>query len=396
MQRREKALAGIVGLLVLVLLVMWGAYKVRGMFLARRAEIGRLTETEKKIELMSVRQSELSQAQERLAERGLPANPGTAQQLYRQWLTQLVHQPEIDFDNAVIDAPDRVSSGSGVGVTKLKFHVNGQGTVTQIIKFLYGFYRADHLHKIVSLSAKPQKNSAKLEVRVTIEALSLPNSNNKDQLSTNISPRLTYATAEEYLSRIGRRNFFSYNRKPQITAPRPLVAVPGRPFSYSLRAADPDGGKLKFKLDKSEAEGLKLDANGGVTWSVGQNVKPGSSFKVTVTVEDDGDPPLSDQHTFTISVPLPQKAKSPATFQHVRFAFVEALIEDADGPVAWVTVRTLDKHLKLHVGQEEMIGGVKIKVLAIDVDSKTMEVEFPDYTRKVRLGESLTNGREGV
>jgi hypothetical protein len=50
----------------------------------------------------------------------------------------------------------------------------------------------------------------------------------------------------------------------------------------------------------------------------------------------------------------------------------------------------------LHVGDEVEIAGVKVKVLTIDLEKKTMEAEVNGYRRIVRLRESLAEGREGV
>jgi hypothetical protein len=225
---------------------------------------------------------------------------------------------------------------------------------------------------------------------ITIEALSLPSSKNKDKLSEAISPRLNHQSPEAYLSRIYRRNFFGYNKKPELNVSRPLSAVPGKEFRYTLRGNDPERGKLTYTLISSKANGLRLSPDGQITWDKAEL----GSYPLVVRVEDDGDPPLSDQRTITLNVQKPKER--PPAFNHLQFAILEGLLLVGDTPEAWVTVRTTDKHHKLHVGDEVEIAGVKVKVLTIDLEKKTMEAEVNGYRRIVRLRESLAEGREGV
>ena len=55
----------------------------------------------------------------------------------------------------------------------LSFSVRRRGTLKQLTKFLFDFYRADHLHQIQSLSLTPVPRLEELEIAISIEALSL-------------------------------------------------------------------------------------------------------------------------------------------------------------------------------------------------------------------------------
>jgi hypothetical protein len=55
-------------------------------------------------------------------------------------------------------------------------------------------------------------------------------------------------------------------------------------YSYQVRAADPDGDPLTFKLSKAP-EGMVINENGLITWSVGAEVE--GNFPVEVRVSDD-------------------------------------------------------------------------------------------------------------
>jgi len=102
------------------------------------------------------------------------------------------------------------------------FTVRGQGNMEELVRFLFAFYRAGHMHQIRHLSIKPVENGRGLDLVITIEALSLPGATS-NKLSTEVGTRLALTAPEEYRSVIVGRNLFS------PYAPKGSTAVVGTP-----------------------------------------------------------------------------------------------------------------------------------------------------------------------
>jgi hypothetical protein len=185
------------------------------------------------------------------------------------------------------------------------------------------------------------------------------------------------------------RHFFRLNRAPQLGIPGSVTASTDRPLSIPLKGSDLDGDKFTYQL-VSGPEWLRLE--GGVLSSKGN--PPQGSHTVSLKITDDGLPPKSETKQLTIRAqppPTPPPPRKERPFDHTKYAFVEGLLERGGQPEAWLTVRTLGTYHTLHVGDEIDVKGVKVKVLAIDVDSRSIEVQFGDGNpRTVPLGKSLS------
>ncbi len=101
--------------------------------------------------------------------------------------------------------------------TLFSFSIKGDATLEQFTRFLYDFYSAGHLHKISKLTITPIENSRLLQLLITVEALSLPGSTQKDKLAAASSKRLKLASWDDYKKVIVGRNLFA-PYTPQSTA----------------------------------------------------------------------------------------------------------------------------------------------------------------------------------
>lgn len=133
----------------------------------------------------------------------LPPDTEIARSLYRTWLLDLVEGS--GFQSAHVDSGP-ANSRKGI-YDSLSFSVRGKGSLNQVVKFLYDFYRAGHLHKIQSLNLNPVGKGGGLDVVMAIEALVLPGTTNKKQLTTESSNRLAFASLSDYAI-ISQRNLF--------------------------------------------------------------------------------------------------------------------------------------------------------------------------------------------
>jgi hypothetical protein len=204
MNQREKMLAGAIGAIAVLYGGNW-LYQANYAepLQARSADLDRLREDISKRELDMARFRKANQQLKRWQAQSLPSDPEIARSLYQAWLVGLVGRsgfitPNVDSSEPVT-RKDLYSS--------LRFTARGRGTPEQLTRFLYEFYRADHLHKIESLNLTPVPRSDELDIALSIEALSLPEGERKDQLTPRVSDRLASDELAEYRV-IVERNLF--------------------------------------------------------------------------------------------------------------------------------------------------------------------------------------------
>ncbi|GEM_PF-1308023 len=88
------------------------------------------------------------------------------------------------------------------------------------------------------------------------------------------------------------------NASPTINPINNKSVVRGQQLSFAVTASDPDGDGLTFALVNYPA-GAVISAGGSFTWT--PNVNPGT-YNITVKVTDNGNPPLTDQESFSVTV----------------------------------------------------------------------------------------------
>ena len=133
----------------------------------------------------------------------LPSDTEVARSLYQAWLVGLVGSA--GFISPNVDSSEPITR-KGL-YSALDFSVRGRATLEQLTRFLYDFYRADHLHHIESLNLTPVPRSDELDITLSIEALSLPDATRKDRLSTRASDRLASNRLADYRPVIERNLF---------------------------------------------------------------------------------------------------------------------------------------------------------------------------------------------
>lgn len=161
-----------------------------------------------------------AKAVDRFKSQSLPSNPEVARSLYQGWLLELVGQ--VGFTNPKVDSSEPLNR-KGM-FHQLSFSLRGRGTIAQLARFLFVFYRADHLHQIRSLSATPLQGTDELDLSVNIEALALAQADRKDRLANRISDRLASDKFEDYQV-ILQRNLFGANASSDATQYTFLTAV---------------------------------------------------------------------------------------------------------------------------------------------------------------------------
>lgn len=169
----------------------------------RQARIASLREDIGKRELDLARFRKANQKLKGWQAQSLPSDTEVARSLYQAWLVELVGKA--GFLSPNVDSTEPVTR-KGL-YSSLSFSVRGRGTLEQLTGFLYDFYHADHLHHIQNLNLTPVPRSDELDIALSIEALSLPDAQRKDQLTTRTSQRLASDGRADYAP-IHKRNVF--------------------------------------------------------------------------------------------------------------------------------------------------------------------------------------------
>jgi Tfp pilus assembly protein PilO len=206
----------------------------------RHQETDRLREDIEKRKLDLARFRKASRDLKHWQTQSLPSDTEVARSLYQAWLVALVSSA--GFSNPNVDSSEPVTRRGMYD--SLSFSVRSRGTLKQLTKFLFDFYRADHLHQIQSLSLTPVPRLEELEIVLSIEALSLPQADRKKQLSARVSDRLASDGLAEYRV-IAERNLFGIGGNAADEADfaylTAVIEVNGEPEAwFTLRAS----GKL--------------------------------------------------------------------------------------------------------------------------------------------------------
>ncbi|NUQ61563.1 MAG: hypothetical protein HUU20_03690 [Pirellulales bacterium] len=210
LKKRERNLAIVTAVLVVLFLgkmflSTWG--RSGGPREAQRNELTREIERKK-------RQIERGrQAAARLAQwqrQSLPKDREAARSVYQNWL--LASANSVGFDGTKVETT--IGRQRGETYYALRFNLQAQATLEEVTQFLYRFYSAGYLHQILNLDLLPSDNGRKLDVQLSVEALSLPQSDRTDKLPEKPSKPLLTVSASDYAKAVAGRNIFAPFRKP--------------------------------------------------------------------------------------------------------------------------------------------------------------------------------------
>jgi hypothetical protein len=191
----------------------------------------------------------------RWEKQSLPSDLESARWLYQAWLVELVE--DVGLGSPSVNSGQPISRG-GLFHT-IGFSVRGRGTLEQLTRFLFAFYRTDLLHQVRLLIITPLANTEQLDLTLSIEAAVLPRAGPEgtdgataEQRQETIFEdfrRRTYRESERLASLtlvdydpITTRNLFGLGGKPDPTDHAYLTAinsVDGEPEAwFTLRATD--------------------------------------------------------------------------------------------------------------------------------------------------------------
>jgi hypothetical protein len=148
--------------------------------------------------------------------RSLPYDVESARTLYLNWLREKVSQAGFRETKVNFDSKQLLQKS----YEELKYSVRAQADLRQLIRFLYEFYKAGHLHKVTHLQITPMQKSNDLDLIINISALSLISAERRDKLTSEAGNRLKLKSSDDYAKIIAERNVFAvYKPKPPDRPP---------------------------------------------------------------------------------------------------------------------------------------------------------------------------------
>ncbi len=280
LQRREKILAGLalglVGLAGMWFLFFAGDSRSFDQLIAERTKLA--SDIENKQKLLQA----ASQDAKRLAQwqrRALPSDPVLARSLYQNWIRSLAARSNLRGTTlASNDVGTRRDQ-----FTRISFKLRGRANLGDLVDFLYEFYSVGYLHQIRSMNIKPMPSSRELDVSMTIEALSLPLADSKNQLPKEAGQVLRLAKRSDYREPIESRNLFAAYTRPIPPAPtvRREQSIDPGDYAFVTGFTEVDGTAKVWIKDRTGDKLLILGS--GESFTVGR-----MSGKVE-TIQPDGE-----------------------------------------------------------------------------------------------------------
>ncbi|MGL4595570.1 MAG: hypothetical protein ACRCUY_12670 [Thermoguttaceae bacterium] len=266
-EKREKFLLGVAAILFVVIVLPMLYYLFGGdataLQMKKKGQLAEIEKLERNLEQQKTIQKRLAD----LAARSLPGEDSLSKSLYQNWLMDLAESAGIrerKIDPGTISSV-KAPGGKGNQYTKYTFTFSGKGTLAQLTEFLQRFHKSHYLHLIRRVSPTPTRNSGELDVAMTIEALSLPQS----KTSKSLPPlpenwTLSSDQEKEQLDRIISRNFFAAYSPPRPELPQTTAVEPPAenfdhaPFCYVYTVVDVEGKQQVWIDVRTEGKRYKL------------------------------------------------------------------------------------------------------------------------------------------
>jgi len=394
LKKREKALAAVTAVLILavagrfVFSAWWGPIK------RLRADVANL---QKKVDDKQNRVARGRSAQAHLSalrSRSLPSDPDLARSLYQNWLFRLA--TEAGFDGTKLDVTGEGRHRGRAGAYRtLSFTLQADAKLDELTEFLYKFYSADILHRIRTLTIERTEGSDNLPVRLTVEALCLPNADatiavtkgtfaTQTSFTPDLKAELVYTgskgklahQAEFRLTGIKETAQFSFKGTESLRDVRDKINAQKDKTGV---VATVDGDKLYLRTEEISSEALS-------TWVPESGLDEYRKAIADRNLFAKYKPPSSVPQAEGPSLPEPPK------FDPCKHAYLTAIVQGIDKQrEAWLIARTTGEKLELCEGDTFELGDVRAKV--IHINRRDAEIEFDGKRWLMFMGDNLREAK---
>jgi hypothetical protein len=394
MTPREKVLASAVGGLAAIIGIAYAANSLMKAFDTRRQAIVKqketLSDTQFRIEQGAKAAAELAD----FRSRSLPSEVDMAIDQYQAWLLELVKknefkQPGVDHSgNLTVRTTDQ-----SVFYEQHQFNVSGRGSPVQVTQFLHGLQGKNYLHRCRNFTLRQTEKPGELSLSMTIDALALASAEANQSPPSVAHPR-GQRDLPTILQLVSNRNMFApQNHPPKYSGGKSVSGTSGKPIEHRFVFEDTDPGqKVSISLADGAPEGASVDAGtGALSWTPGK----AGDYELKVIGTDDGLPARTVEQFVSVTVSDPPKEEpkaAPVEFDEAKQAILTALIRSNDQWVAWISIRTKGKVLKVTAGDKVEVGPWKGQV--VDVTQRLLEIEVDGKRWTLTPGQSLADGKK--
>jgi hypothetical protein len=227
MTRREKVLAGTVGLMAVLWFGSSALTRYRDTVDDNRAKL-----RDAELKLSQARTAKLRAQRavtklKRWQKQSLPTNPDIANSLYQDWLQKQLTEAGLKVTDIKSSLGLRAPNDR---FQEFNFKVEASGQMAQFVDFLSRFYRTGHLQRISRASLAPTKDGTDLTISLTVDALSMRDAPHSDSLP-NVVDNAELPDVKDQQQAIIKRDLFSPYKDPRATA------VASRPASNEAEQA---------------------------------------------------------------------------------------------------------------------------------------------------------------
>lgn len=395
MNEREKKLL----LAIIALLIPLGGYFAYSRFDSAQSKyqnsIYDLSKKTNKKKQLIKRGARAARKIKTLQAQSLPGQTKRAESLYRNWLlTQLREQKMeqisvIPSSRRALRYNSRKNSNKRRAYEQISYSIKARGDLKQFTQFLHKFYSLDCLHRIPSIIAKPLKDSKKLDLVMTIEALVLPGTERHKTLDYLAASQIEELSA--YSDVIINRNLFAPpNQPPKIDSLGKKEIGSDEELSLTVKATDPDEfDKVTYSIRKDPAQQgdiPKIDPQSGELTFPPQEI---GDYKFTVLATDDGLPAKTVEETLEISV-VKQSPKEKPDFDDAKLTTFTGRTKSGNRWMMWLRFLTTNETVKLYEGDTFELG--KLKGVIHRISTKDVELTAANRRMLVKLGQNLSDG----
>lgn len=372
LNQRERVLAWGAGSLVAIALVQVSYSYLQSLFDERQTQIDALNGEIKDKQAAELRGKKARKKLEGWRSRSLPSDVVLARSLYKNWLARLLERTRLAKADVTLGA-DLPKPGIYV---KIPVNVRGQGTIEQVVQFLYDFYQADHLHYIRQMTITPL--AASTSSPATADAKP---SEGDAQAKTGASPSADQVRGPGGPGAFGGRGGFGGGGGFPGGGRFGGGGFGGRGFpGFGRGGASTEG--LKYELVLA-IEALALPG------SENQNrLSDATADRLAFKEFDDYRKTIAERGFFSPYAP-------PIESDPAANTFLTAVVKKEGKYEAWINLRTSGKTLKLHEGDTFDVG--KQTATVSKIERSGVEIELGERRRVVALGKSLSEerGRRG-
>lgn len=394
MSKRERILAIAVLSIFGLMIVQWGFSHVSKVLDEKNSKLdGAIAESER-LDQITSRGLRAKGRLDKLVKLSLPRDQQSALYQYRTFLESL--SAAVDMEGVSIVTPESTAF-QNKAFDAYNFSLQGDVELDKSIELIGRYYDKNYIHTIKECKFS-MLESGKVRVNLISQVIALKAASKTQELADQSSGRLAM-DIEEYKSRILARNPFA----PPNAAPKldksSLEILVGKSLYHKFGAKDPEGHNVKYKLVTKEEdipEGIEVDSKG----ISGVPTKPGK-IEMEFEISDNGWPSASRTQSFVINVKEEVKTvtKEEPTLDLLTRTKVSGLVAGGRrGSEVWIRSQFEDKTLRLIVGEEFEIGGLKGKVIEIhpQEDYALLETDNVRWVAKmyVPFSEAYAEGLE--